>query len=109
MCRKNLTTNPNRATGAKETEMSSEYRIYGRTVEQGVTEDGARVEWANGCNGEKHAGWLDKVFYNAEGEVEYAEHLTVVERGACDQTCTSEEQGWFLHPCPPIPAVKLTV
>lgn len=84
------------------------YRIYGRTVEQGVARDGARVEWENGCNGKKHVGWLDKVFYNAEGEVMFVEPLAVVERGACDKTCGSEEHGWSLYPCP-IPAVELTV
>ena len=40
----------------------------------------------------------DKVFRNEEGEVEHAEHLATVERGACNNTCGTERLGGFIYP-----------
>lgn len=77
------------------------YCVYGETAEPGLTEDGGRREWLNGCNGEEHVALLDKVFYNATGDFEYLVPLTTVERGPCDKSCGPEdaqEKTWFTYP-----------
>lgn len=82
----------------KENEINNVYRIYKVVEEGGVRDDGAKLVWDRGCNGEEHVDCLDKVFFrNEDGGVEYAEHLATVERGACDNTCGTERLGGFIH------------
>jgi len=82
----------------EENEMNNHYRIYRIVVEKGETDDGAKLEWSRGCNGENHTDCLDKVFYDEDGGVEFAEHLATVERGECNSTCGVDRLGGFLYP-----------
>lgn len=69
--------------------------VYSRTVE-GRTADGAVLESRNGCNGAEHASELEKIFYDEDGEVEFAEQVINIKRGPCDGSCG--RPGWFYFP-----------
>jgi len=74
---------------------TNSYRIYGRTIEPGVTESGGQLEWHHGCNGETHASCLSEVFCNSTGDVELARYLATVKQGPCDKTCGSAGGGFL--------------
>ncbi len=76
----------------------NEYRTYRNVVEPGKTSDDAILEWHKGCNGVQHVDSLNKIFYNADGTVHWAEIFARVVRGPCDKTCCKCELGAFLYP-----------
>lgn len=70
------------------------YQVY---TEPGRTEDGAVLEWWDGCNGLRHASTLQKVFLDANGQAKHAETLPALVRGSCDGTCAGRKRvGGFL-------------
>ena len=78
--------------------MNNHYRVYKIEPEEDGSSNRVKLEWTRGCNGKKHVDNLERVFYDAGGEVEYAEELTIVEQGPCDNTCGTERRGGFLYP-----------
>lgn len=72
------------------------FRIYGHKW-LGVAEDGAVVEMALGCDGTKHAGMIQKLYYAESGDLEFAQGLGTVDCGRCrhDQMC--KDFGFFSH------------
>ena len=61
------------------------------------SQEQVRVERMHGCNDTVHVGWIDKIFYNKEGEVIQADHLSEEKIGPCDGTCFGKKTvGKFL-------------
>jgi hypothetical protein len=70
------------------------FRIYGHK-QLGVAEAGAVVEMTLGCDGKKHAGMISKIYYTQSGELEFAENLGTVDRGACKHNRECKDLGFF--------------
>lgn len=73
------------------------FDIYQIRREAGRTEDGAVLEWFDGCNGTQHASSLNKLYLTDDGRVGRKEPLPTLVKGPCDKTCFGlEKRGGFL-------------
>lgn len=73
------------------------YRIFASRTEPGVIHDGSCIVWELGCDGTRHADTLTREWHDLEGKVTFADWITTIERGPCDNSCTSANLGGFLY------------
>lgn len=73
------------------------FEQYQAHTEHGTMEDGAVLEWQDGCDGQRHASALYKIFLDAEGKAEFAEPPLILVRGTCDKSCLGKPRtgGFF--------------
>ncbi len=75
--------------------MGDTYRIYGEVRVPEKTPDMMTLVFFKGCNDEKHAWNLQRVFFLENDEVAFASDVTTFEAGLCDHTCGSQDLGFF--------------
>ncbi len=68
-----------------ESEKPARYKTIERIVKETLP-TGESVEEVLECNGKHHRRCVDKITYNANGDIDFAEQLSRVELGECDHS-----------------------